>query len=68
MSMPRYEKALRCILALQRGEPVGVHWMIEHLRISRAQAKRDMLELERVLPLARERRGPRVVLVLKGAA
>lgn len=61
--MPRFERAIRCLLAIQRGEAVGVNWMMNNLGLSLAQAKRDMVELERVLPLRRERRGERVVLV-----
>jgi predicted DNA-binding transcriptional regulator YafY len=51
--MPSFERAIRCLLAIQRGERVTVYWMINNLGISLAQAKRDMDELERVLPVRR---------------
>lgn len=54
--LPRFERAVRCVLALQRGERVTVQWMVATLGVSRAQAKRDMLELERVLPVERQGR------------
>lgn len=55
--MKPFERALRLLLAIQRGEPVSAAWMVERFAISRSQAKRDMLELERVLPVLRVRQG-----------
>lgn len=52
-AVPRFERAVRCLLAIQRGEAVGVVWMVDKFGMSLAQAKRDMLELERVLPVTR---------------
>lgn len=61
--LPRFERAIRVALAIQRGEAIGVHWLMEKLGLSLAQAKRDLLEIERCLPVRRERRGNRVVLI-----
>ena len=63
-----YERALRCVLAIHRGEPVSVPWMKDKLGLSSAQAKRDMNKLERLLPAKRVRIGGRAVLVLDGGA
>jgi hypothetical protein len=60
--LPRFERAIRCLLAIQRGEQVSAMWMVEKLGISYPQAKRDMLELECALPLRRTRRGNRIIL------
>lgn len=54
--MTRFERAIRYLQAIQRGEPVSVLWMVERFGISKPTAKRDMVELERVLPLTSERR------------
>lgn len=62
--IPRFERAIRCLLAIQRGEAVGVEWMMDKLRVSAAQAKRDMLDLERVLPVIRKLIERKAVLVL----
>jgi hypothetical protein len=66
--IPRFERAVRCLLAIQRGEAVGVVWMMEKLGLSRAQAKRDMLELETVLPVTRHKvvKNGRSFLMLAG--
>jgi hypothetical protein len=53
--IPRFERAVLCLLAIQRGEAVSVVWMMSKLGLSRAQATRDMLELERVLPVRRHK-------------
>ena len=42
MKLARFERAVRCVLAIQRGEAVSVPWMRSKLGISLAQAKRDM--------------------------
>ena len=52
----RFERAIRCLLAVQHGKPVSVPRMVQEFGISLALAKRDMAELERLLPLNRERR------------
>lgn len=62
--MPRFERAILCLLAIQRREAVSVAWMMDKFGISIAQAKRDMLELERLLPVTRVLRDRRAVLVL----
>lgn len=62
--MPRFERAILCLLAIQRREAVSVVWMMDKFGISIAQAKRDMLELERLLPVTRVLRDRRSVLVL----
>lgn len=54
--MPRFERAILCLLAIQRREAVCVNWMMSKFGISIAQAKRDMTELERLLPVRREKR------------
>ncbi len=58
----RFERAIRCLMALQRGDPVSATWMVERFGISFPQAKRDVLELERVLPVRRVKLGHRTVL------
>lgn len=54
--MPRFERAVRAAIALHRGCAISVYWMMDNFRLSIAQAKRDMLELERVMAVRRERR------------
>lgn len=53
--IPRFERAVRCTLALQSGQVINAPWLVATFRLSLAQAKRDLEELERVLPVVRER-------------
>ena len=57
-------RAIGYVLALQRGVAVSVPWIKSEFGISQAQAKRDFLDLERLLPVERVRR-QRVSLRLK---
>jgi hypothetical protein len=58
-------RAIQYAFALQKKEPVSVPWMVEKFGISLAQAKRDLVELECLLPVRREKRdNRRSVLVM----
>jgi DeoR/GlpR family transcriptional regulator of sugar metabolism len=51
--LPRFERAVRCLLHLQAGGSITRRWLMDHLGLSCAQAKRDLNEIERVLPVHR---------------
>ena len=47
---PPYERAVRSVLAAQRGVEVTTQWLREHFGVSPAQAKRDLRMLEDHVP------------------
>lgn len=51
----RFERAIRCAARLYAGLPIDRRWLVEAFGMSSAQAKRDLDEMERVLPVMRER-------------
>jgi len=50
----RAERFVRCTLALQNGAVVTAGYLMEHFGVSAAQAKRDLNEIERLLPVHRD--------------